>query len=251
MPEPEQFKLDVAGHSVSGTICLPETAKAGRVPSVLLCRNLVDHDPSIDRLWDAFIDRALEAKLAVVSFEPRCAHLILDDFDAYTLDDFWRDAEAVLYHIGEHSGLTIDPLVVIGYRLGSLAALRLASAHATINRVCLVSPMLDGRHVLGMTNGEDSHAAPAHLPKRMLEELDDFDVLPIAKCCRASVLLLHGAADRVTPSEQSIEYDRALSEAGLSTRLEFIARADHTFNQPETRKACIDRMIRFSETKSN
>lgn len=253
MSEPESFKLDIDGHSVEGTICLPAAAGKAPVPSVLLCRNLVDHDPAIDQLWDSFIDRALEHGLAVVSFEPRCAHLILDDFDRYALQDYWRDVERVLYYMNENPVITTDPMSVVGYRLGSLAALRLAASHVGIHRVCFVSPMLDGRIVSGETpanrNKETGQSSPAHLPKRMLESLEQFDAMEMAGTCSAAVLLLHGAADRITTPEQSIEYDRTLTEAGLSTRLELIACGDHTFSSAETREACIDRLIRFCAAK--
>jgi pimeloyl-ACP methyl ester carboxylesterase len=242
----ESFKLEIEGHSVEGTICLPEKPAEQPVPTVLLCRNLVDHDPTIDQLWDAFIDRALERTLAVVSFEPRCSHLILDDFDAYDLEDYWRDVERVLNHISTQEALAGAPLAVVGYRLGSLAALRLAAMHPEISRVCLVSPMLDGRYVSGEIQPEaNGRSSPAHLPKRMLESLGEFDAADMAGACDSPVLLLHGAADRTTPPEQSIEYDRTLQAIGVRTRLELIARADHTFSQPEARQACIDRLVRF------
>jgi len=248
MPEPQSFKLDIDGHSVEGTVCLPERSDGKPASCVLLCRNLVDHDPAIDQLWDSFIDRALERSLAVISFEPRCAHLILDDFDAYGLEDYWRDVERVLYHISTHDSIACETMTAIGYRLGSLAALRLASMHAGVTRVCLVSPMLDGRHVTGetATNGDgDGQRSPAHLPKRMLESLATFDMASMAKSCTSPVLLLHGAADRTTPPQQSIEYDRTLRTIGLSARMELIVRADHTFSSTETRQACIDRLVRF------
>jgi pimeloyl-ACP methyl ester carboxylesterase len=154
------------GHDLGGTLTLPGTGAANRVPGVLIIpglgaidRNTVSAATTVDTSRDALAvtvgGRALVegddlyrdlseslAKAGIASFRYDRRGTNASPLPAggqLTLEDEIGDARAALALLAERQEVGEAPLAVVGHDTGGLVAMRLAAAHPRIRAVVAVS----------------------------------------------------------------------------------------------------------------
>lgn len=231
-----------------GLLHLPEEhAGSNGLPAVLLCRGVHGHGDDTQPLVDAIIAGLHSIDVAAVTFEHRCAELILEDFDRHTALHDVEDAQAVLQWMRGRKVLDRQRFSVMGYSLGAVAAALLADTNPDLIGVCLLAaPTMEFLRDL-KTDAEDESTAMAgdRLPAAWLPSLDRADYESALGRCRQPMLVLHGAADRVIPVENSFQLVNALHAAGRSVDHVLVAHGDHVLSSAESRVACIEPLRRF------
>jgi acetyl esterase/lipase len=248
MEDAVKFDFPVTDARVRGQLHIPNGhAESDGLPSVLLCRGVHGHGDSTQPLVDAIIAGLHSIDVAAVTFEHRCADLILEDFDRHTALHDVEDAQAVLNWMRSRKELDRQRISVMGYSLGAVAAGLLADTNHDLNGVCLLAaPTMEFLRDL-KTDAEDESAATSddRLPAAWLPSLDDVDYESALARCRQPMLVLHGAADRTIPVEHTFQLVNALRAAGRTVEHLLVAQGDHVFSSVESRVACVEPLKRF------
>jgi dienelactone hydrolase len=185
--------------------------------------------------------------LAVARFEHRCATLILEDFHAHSAAHDVADAAAVYRWLTQRPGIDPARIGVLGHCLGAIAATALARHAPRIERLCLLSATTASHLATRLAAGNgsapkfDSHQVPSSYGP----SLANIDSAAEAAFHDRPTLIVHGAADRFITPKASRELVGALESAGRAVEHVLIARGDHGFTTPATRRACVDRISRF------
>lgn len=246
MAETEHAEIEIAGGKIRGTLHKP-ASDAAPFPAVVICRGVHSHSEDAQTLIEELVRELAENGTAALTFEHRCADLILDDFDVHCAAHDAQDAQAMLCWLLERPDVDRTRIGALGYSLGAIAAAALARSNRELAAACLLAaPTAAFVHErLSHPNGSAMLCNPEHLPAAYLPSMEPVDTASdFAHHARAS-LVLHGAGDIAVPPEVSLEYQRACEAAGHACQRVLIARGDHAFTQPQARQACLEHIVRF------
>src|SRR4029453_2302274 len=126
-PSPEAFQIELSGGTVRGTLQRPSNGAVSPTAAVLICRGVRPLDEDGHALLDELAKALCQRGLAVAGFGHRFAELILDDFDAPTAEHDIEDVMAVYEWMASWTDIDPDPIGLIGYSLGAIAATAIAS----------------------------------------------------------------------------------------------------------------------------
>jgi uncharacterized protein len=244
----EAFELKVESGAVRGSLQMPENIRAGAsVPAVLMCRGVFVFAEDAGGLFDDLSKALSESGLAVVRFEHRCADLILEDFDAHRAVDDLEDAMAIIRWLMRREDIDKSRIGLIGYSLGAIAATAITQSMPSIARVCLLSATTASNLASRLANGNGAHSflQPGQVPASYASSLAGIDSAQEIARHQRPTMVLHGAADRFISVDVSLEYVKALADAGRRVNHVLVARADHTFSSRETRAACLELVTDF------
>jgi len=248
MADAQAVEIELPDGLLRGHLYLPANAKSNaRLPAVLLSRGVHVQNEDAAGLFDELAEALVEAGLALVMYEPRCADLILDEFHSHTAAQDIHEAMAVLSWMFRHERIDPARIGLIGYSLGAIAAATMARRSESISRICLLAPATAAfvaEHLVA-SNGHPSIINPELLPASYVPSLIELDSARDLAFHDRPILLLHGAADRVISQESSLHYFRALEAAGRSVEYTQVARADHIFMPSAARRACIEQAVTF------
>jgi dienelactone hydrolase len=248
MINPEPFEISLQGGVIRGSVHRTELRAGGSLmPAIIIVRGVHvshdDHGGFVDELTAALRDRGF----MVVRFEHRCAELILDDFHAHSLSNDLDDIHAVHTWLMSQDGVDGQHVGMIGYSLGAIAVCALAASSQWVERLCLISPASadDLVNRLTRTNGKPAPIDPQHLPAAYLPSLSDRNSPADLTQGERPTLIVHGASDQFIDPHISFEYLQAMQECGRSIEHVLIARADHAYTAPDTRRLCLDAVAGF------
>src|SRR5262245_12449300 len=212
-PKPliEEFAIEIAGAASRGSSQRPAKSDDERgsaaavgesggpaVPAILICRGVHVQGEDDAGLCDDLTAALLKRGVAVARFEPRCADLILEDFDAHCAGHDLSDALAVHQWLAARPSIDRQHIGVLGFALGAIPAAALARQTKDIECLCLLAPTTAEHLVTKLVRGNGSPASldPAKLPKAYLPSLADTDSARDAGTHDRPILIVHGAADR-------------------------------------------------------
>jgi len=238
-------KSDAAGTmaSLQVTLVRPETSDGGQLPAVVLNRGLAGSDADID-LMDALAVAMAEAGVIAANLEPRTANLILDDLNAYSLAQEVGDVLAVVRAIEALTDVSRGRVGLVGWSIGAVAALDAAAQSSNIARLCLLNPATASLLALRSEKPVNGNGgAPLEpLPTAFREPVLARTERELQPPLQQPLLIVHAAADRTFPADSSEEL-LACGAAGAERVL--VARADHSFSDPDCRAACFERLATF------
>ena len=248
MADVEHVEIEIAGGKIRGTLNKPANASAGTpFPAVVICRGVHSHSEDAQTLIDELVRGLSDSGIAALTFEHRCADLILDDFDVHCAAHDAQDAQAMLCWLLERPEVDGARIGTLGYSLGAFAASALARNNRELAAACVLSALTPGflHERLTKSNGAPTVCNPEHLPAAYLPSMESLDAAKdFAHHARQS-LVVHGAADMAVPPEVSLEYQQQCAAAGHACQRVLIARGDHAFSNLEARGTCLDQVVRF------
>ncbi|UCD75468.1 MAG: prolyl oligopeptidase family serine peptidase [Phycisphaerales bacterium] len=245
--------IEVNGGSLPGTLHAPEgdTPPEGR-PAVLLCDDPLADGEATAGLPDEIARVLCEAGLMVAGLDRAGAaadNRRPEDLEAGTLVD---QASALFRAIALREEVDIDRIGALGYSLGAIVAQCLIQRTKHIARLCLLSPRSAGSLTAEFTrnNGAGESGRPAEPTPRLIESLPALSA-ESGRPCGSPMLILHGAADRIVPPEQTLVYLESSGRAGPRPEHMLVAQGDHAFTSPEARAACLVQIVRFFQPLLN
>ncbi|MHC5005030.1 MAG: alpha/beta hydrolase family protein [Planctomycetota bacterium] len=246
MSEPEPFEIAVDGSTVTGRLQRPDRARDAPSATVLLCAPMPIERPIevVDDLHEQLAEALLDAGIATATYRPRPPSGSGNGVGSRPQQGI-DDASAVFRTLLQRPDVDRDRVGVLGYSTAALVAACLAGRTARfIAGLCFVAP--------GSVEGILQHAAadeqaPAP-PEEFVAALRELDPIAAASAHDRPTLIVHGAADRVFPSEVAVAYQRRMQTAGHEARLVLIPRGGHAFSDVETRVACLEQVVGFFTT---
>jgi dienelactone hydrolase len=248
MADTEHAEIEIGGGKVRGTLHKPANGSAGTpFPAVVICRGVHSHGEEAQALIDRLVRELSEHGIAALTFDHRCADLILDDFDVHCAAHDAQDAQAMLCWLLEQPSVDRTRMGALGYSLGAIAAAAVARNNHDLAAACLLAaPTAAFMHErVTKSNGSAGLCNPEHLPAAYLPSMENLDVAKDFAFHNRLSLVIHGAADTAVRPEISLEYQRACEAADHQCQRVLIARGDHTFSAPEARMACVEQVVRF------
>lgn len=230
------------------SILRPDFSPGTRRGLVIINRGVASGETDLDFL-DAIANGLVEAGLIVALPESRTTQLIMDDFHRFTFADEVGDLTAIVRHGPGIADVDPSRINVLGWSLGAIAALDVAGTVDTVNRCCLLNPATPASVaacVVSATTRKDARGAEQEAaPQAFVDGLAKVELSALAAAARASMLLVHAAADRFMTPDASNEIAAAFALAKRPAERVLIARADHTFRATDTRAACIERLVGY------
>ncbi len=244
MTTPQEFSVELDGSPVVGRLHVPERIGGDRLlPAVLLCTAWPRFDPEVEDLYGSIIDALVNGGLSVAvlvegSAGSRGSRLAVESID---------DAAAILHGLATREELDLDRIGIVGHSLGAVVAACLARRSDRIARVCLVSPPT-AESVAARGDGVNELTARLgrmDLPPGFFEGLDSLSPAEDLAAFDRPTLILHGAADRIVPPDESLVYRDAVRAAGHDLDYTLVARGDHFYTEPAARAACMEALTHF------
>lgn len=249
MAEQRSMNVEVAGRVVTGELHLPEAAsREQRVPAILACGDALDPSAGRATLLEDLARDGPAAGLAVALVE----HARPREAGPASAEDAVDVLSAAFRQIALQSEVDVSRVGVLGHASGALLAACLAGRTDQVARLCLIAPPTTESLRSYLTrqrkqaNGDEPAGAQA--PSALLESITALDPLEQIAIHDRPTLILHGAADQVTPPEAPQAYVEALEAARRPVEHFLIALADHVFTVRESRQACVDRVLGFFST---
>jgi hypothetical protein len=222
----------------------PESLGNKRVPAVIINRGLASGEADNDVL-DALAGELAEAGAIAVLLEPRTAHLILDDFNAFRLSDEIDDVLAAAAYAAARPDVDPARIGLIGWSLGAVAVSLAPARLEGVRRVCLVNPATPGHIISRLARREALASDNEPIPMAFVAALADLDAAERLAGHEHATLIVHAGADRFIPPAVSLEYLAALERAQRSVERVLVARADHAFTDADARLSCAQRVAAF------
>jgi uncharacterized protein len=255
MSSGETFEIAVERGTVRGALHLPATASAeSPCAAVLICRGVYVPADDAGGLLEHLCEELVQAGLAVLRFDHRCADMILDDFDVHTAAHDVEDAMAALRWMLRRNDVDQARIGLVGFSLGAIAATAVCNNVPSIARLCLLNALtsrsvancMSESHAANGHNGSNNgRIESGHLPASYPASLGGIDSAREVAAHERPTLVLHGAADKFVSPSISLEYVRVLLDAKRPVEHALVARGDHTFSGSAARAACVDRVCAF------
>jgi len=214
---------------------------------------LVVTDPAYDtdaRQADAFREAVAGALTSngarVACYDSRTNQTILEDYHQLTTTDQIDEATAVYRWLLVEASDRDQPVDLIGIGLGAVIVAGLLERAPERRRIVLVGPVTaDVVRGQWSGNGTTAEVRADLLPEQTVATIEDIDHLKGLLSAKAPVLLIHGAADVVTPVSTSLKIERALHDANHPVELRLVPFADHYFSEQDGRQACAQAIAEF------
>ncbi|MHC4415817.1 MAG: alpha/beta hydrolase family protein [Planctomycetota bacterium] len=242
----EDLTVELNRASLRGTLDLPAPPKDnGPAPVVLLCHGLPALSTNTGELLEEVSGALMEAGLAVAGFGPGAATASEAPGTARAVDE----ASAMLHALALRDDLDLNRIGVLGYSLGGIVAACLSKRTDQIARLCLLAPLTTDELAARLANESDNQVASrlggTEVPSGFFDAWKALTPTDDLVAHDRPTLILHGAADRTVPPEESLKYRRAVEQAGHRVDHVLVARADHAFTRVPARTVCLDHLTRF------
>lgn len=229
-------------------IIRPDTGAGTRRGMVIINPGVANRETDLELLDDIAL-ALVSAGLLVALPESRTTQLILEDFHRFTVNDEVNDLSAIVRHAPGIADVDAALVSVLGWSLGSIAALAVTGQSGAVHRCCLLNPATPNavaacaaaETMRDVVAGAEQEAAP----RAYVERLASIDLDNLVSGVHSPMLLVHAAADRVMVPVSSCEVAEAFARAKRPVERVLIARADHAFRAPEARLTCIERLVAF------
>ncbi len=243
MPQQEFVELEAGEQKPQLTLHFPgESAGDKSLPAVLICPPLPGAARDLAPLMGELTSRLVDAGLAVAQLDRPENETAPDTADALI-----DEASAAFRWLLLREGLDADRIGVLGADLAAITAACLSARTDRINRLCLLSGMTNDLPVSRLARPDSG--PPLLDPADLVESfLESFGTLSPAKDIATHdrpTLIIHAAADEITPPESVAPYIDSIETAGRTVDCDLIALADHEFTHDEVRPVCLARVTRF------
>lgn len=166
------------------------------------------------------------------------------DFADMTAGGELADAEAALDFLRRHAAIDARRIGACGLSLGGCVAALLAGRPATdLRAVVLLAAVADTPRTAAMiTFGELQEQLASRgwmdigglkVSRAFIEDFIRREPVEALRQFPGQTLIVHGSDDTTVPAAQAEQFHQARQAAGLPSRLEIIADADHTFERVE------------------
>lgn len=254
MPRRENINLRAGSDGdppLHAAVVRPDGSNGAPRPLVTINRGLACSEAEID-LLDALAGALAGAGFIAALIEPRPTHLILDDFEAFTLADEIADVVATLGQASQLAEVEGARIGLLGWSLGAVAAGEAALQAPSVRGVCLLNPAT-AAYIAARG------AKPASNGSTTLEPLPGAYIESVAAPAggqdgagRTAVppplLVVHAAADRIVAPHVSLAWTRRGDEVRAGAERLLIARADHALGDAAARAAAFERIVAFFAT---
>ncbi|WP_438448758.1 alpha/beta hydrolase family protein [Gorillibacterium sp. sgz5001074] len=229
----------------------PSEKREDTYPLIVICHGFTGNRIGVDRLF-VQAARSLSADgFLVVRFDYGGCGESTGDYGTGGMDRLVEETRSVLDYALRLEGVDLSRVTLLGHSLGGAAAVLTAAADKRVKRLVLwapvAHPLADITRIIGpraqrqaLTHGETEYLGYA-LTERFIRSLSDAHPLQEARSIRGDVLVIHGSADEVIPSESAFLYQKAfwLRNDGSSDK-EILLQADHSFTGTGVREQLFD-----------
>jgi uncharacterized protein len=232
---------------LTATLHYPTTDNQGKCnPVIVICHGFTGSRIGADRLFVQAARSFSEAGYLTVRFDYSGCGESTGDYGAGGINSMVEETRTVLDYILSHDCVDFSRVILIGHSLGGAVAVQTAVRDKRVKRLVLwapvAHPLADISRIMGakvhkqiIANGEADYLGYT-IKEQFLQSLADCRPLQETKQFRGDVLVLHGAADEVIPSDAAFLYQKAfwLRSDGMSDK-EILLQADHSFTGADTR----------------
>ncbi|MDQ0189862.1 alpha/beta hydrolase family protein [Alicyclobacillus cycloheptanicus] len=241
------------GRILRGTEHVP--AGPGPFPAVVLYHGFTATRIEPHRLFVKICRRLEQLGIASFRFDFSGSGESDGDFEEVTISGEIAEAHAILDGVLADARVDRSRVALAGLSMGGLIASQVAGDRPSdVHKLVLmaaaggnVQEIVSG---LLRESGADVHAPAAAydyqgnwVSRALLEDLCTFDVYPRAQAYKGPVLIVHGRADEVVPSETAEAYQTQAYFGRAQVRC--IEGANHTFDRAEWESALIDELVGF------
>lgn len=215
-------------------------------PVLIICHGFTGNRIGADRLFVEAARFFSEAGYLTLRFDYSGCGESTGDYGAGGIDRMVEETRTILDYALSFDCVDYSRVILLGHSLGGAVAVQTGVRDKRVKKLVLwapvAHPLADISRVIGarahkqiIANGQTDYLGYT-ITKRFLQSLADSHPLQETKQFRGDVLVLHGAADEVIPSDSAFLYQKAfwLRSDGMSDK-EILFQADHSFTGREIR----------------
>jgi dipeptidyl aminopeptidase/acylaminoacyl peptidase len=232
--------FECKGQQIVGMLHLPDGR--GRVPGVLLLHGFAGTKSEAHRLFVKLARKLTAHGLAVLRFDFRGSGDSAGEFEELTIRSQVNDAVEAFRFLTRHKRINPRRLALVGLSMGgAIAAHLVGRERGRVKTLVLLAPVAEGSGILDELSTPESVASLAQtgitdygsnlVGVQFIRQFAEMKPLREVVKATCPVLLVHGEADTVVPSEHSDMYERALHSGKRMVKKVIIPGADHTFNR--------------------
>lgn len=209
-------------------------------PVIVICHGFTGNRIGVDRLFVQAARTFSEAGYLTIRFDYAGCGESTGSYGDGGIHQMAEQTRTVLDYVLSLDGVDYSRITLIGHSLGGAVAVHTAVSDKRVKRLVLWAPvaypLADINRIIGprlykqiISAGEADYLGYC-LTNRFIQSLADSRPLQETGQFRGDVLVIHGSADEVIPSESAFLYQKAfwLRSDGTSDK-EILLQADHSF----------------------
>lgn len=229
------------------TLHYPAAKRGESHPLLLICHGFTGSRIGVDRLFVQAARYFAEAGYLTIRFDYGGCGESTGDYGAGGIDRMMEQTRSMLDYALSLECVDLSRVTLIGHSLGGAVAVQTAARDKRVKRLILwapvAHPLSDITRVIGTRVSKTISAEGTadylgyQLTDRFIRSMAESHPLQETKQFRGDVIILHGAADDIIPSEAAFMYQKAfwLRSDGQSDK-EILLQADHYFTGAENRQ---------------
>lgn len=224
----------------------PEEQRGDCHPVLVICHGFTGNRVGVDRLFVQAARFFSAAGYMTLRFDYSGCGESTGSYGAGGIERMVEETRKILDYALSLDGVDYSRVVLLGHSLGGAVAVETAVRDKRVKRLVLwapvAHPLADISRIMGprvhkqiMSHGEADYLGYG-MTERFLQSLADSHPLQITGKFRGDVLIIHGAADEIIPSDSTFLYQKAfwLRSDGMSDK-EILLQADHSFTGAQIR----------------
>lgn len=227
---------------LSGALHLPERARYGKVPLIVLLHGFVGSKVGEHRLFVKAARYFTGQGYGVFRFDFSGCGESDGDYGDVTVTKQLSEVQAVLDYVSKLKQVDAKNIILIGHSLGGAVASLTAAKDHRIRKLILWSPVgrpyEDIANILGPSAVENARANGAvdyrgfFVGQSFLMDLKNHHPLEAIRSYKEAALIIHAQADEDIPKEYTARYQKSLQQRPLNklANTHYIEGADHTFS---------------------
>ncbi|MFC5466404.1 alpha/beta hydrolase family protein [Lederbergia graminis] len=236
--QPIQFPVE--GEVIRGTLHVPSETK-GKVPGVLIIPGFADTAVGPHNLHVQMARELCQQGFAVLRFDYRGQGESDGEFVDFTIESGLADARAALQFLAEQPEVDSDRLGVVGFSLGGMLAVQLASETECVRALSLLAPVaypvkvfrsfFQASHLQEIEQQGWTDWLGWKVGKGFLDGLDFLNPVESMKAVKAKTTLFHGTDDEEVPIENAHAF---------GVEVTWLDNGDHQFSSFKLKDAVIE-----------
>ena len=244
----QPFELEHHGLTLRGMSYLPRTDR--RQPTVVLLHGITGQRMEAGFMF-VHLARALCAQgIAAVTFDFMHSGESDGSFEQMLVTGEVQDALRVTDWVQRQPFVDRSRMGLLGFSLGGLVAACVMGRSSAYRSLVMLAPS-SVRNLCRFSGSTETcedgrpNLGPLMLHPELFTDLQTLD--PHSDLVQRPVptLLVHGTGDETVPPDESLQYQRAIEQAGGSAKRVTINGADHVFGKPRWRAPLTEQVTTF------